>query len=204
MIFGAEPLVFYATDLGTKLVDARVGSRLVGANKLLDYAAHIIIVNLLALGCQLAKDEGVRNHVADSMVSIRKVVQWTLFVNDPDSSFLSPDDNTLDITGTLAHLLEFAVQDVSSLDGSLSVEFSRVRDLEENILHNVLSVWALELEWTTLEEHIIESPSLGGQDGWETHLTLLNEKGEIDGTRACVTSGPGFTRASVGCMAIGT
>jgi hypothetical protein len=162
MIFGAEPLVFYATDLGTKLVYARVGSRLVGANKSLDCPAHITIDDLLALRCQLAKDERVSNHVADSMVSIREVVQWTLFVNDPDSSFLSPDDNTLDIAGTLAHLLEFAIQDVSSLYSSLSVEFSRVRDLEENVLHDVLSVWALELEWTTLEEYIIEAPSLGG------------------------------------------
>lgn len=55
-----------------------------------------------------------------------------------------------------------------------------------------------------LEEDIVEAPSLGGQDGGETLLTLLDEESKVDGTRASITSSPGLARTSVWSVAVGS
>ena len=53
------------------------------------------------------------------------------------------------------------MHDVRSLYSSLRVEFCRVRDLEEHVLHYVGAVGPLELERTALEEYVVEAPRLG-------------------------------------------
>lgn len=42
------------------------------------------------------------------------------------------------------------MDDVGGLNGGLSVELSRVGDLEQDILHDVRAVWQLEFEWLAL------------------------------------------------------
>lgn len=54
-----------------------------------------------------------------------------------------------------------------------------------------------------LEEHVVEAPGLGGEDGGDALLALLDEVGEVDGARAGVTRSPRLARASVGGMAVG-
>jgi len=55
------------------------------------------------------------------------------------------------------------VEGVGNLDGRLGVELCGEGDLEENVLHDVGSVGALELERLALEEDVVEAPGLGGQ-----------------------------------------
>lgn len=73
------------------------------------------------------------------------------------------------------------MEDIGTLNSGLSMEFRGVRDLEEDVLHDVRAVRPLELERLALEEHVVESPSLCGEDRWEALLTLLDEEGEING-----------------------
>lgn len=70
-------------------------------------------------------------------LSISKVIQRSLLVNDTDSSLLSADANALDVVGRLAQLLQLVVEDVGGLDGGLSVELGGEGDFEEDIFHDV-------------------------------------------------------------------
>jgi len=55
-----------------------------------------------------------------------------------------------------------------------------------------------------LEQDIIEAPDLGSEHRWETNLTPLHEKREVDSTRARIPSCPGLAGSSIGCMAVGS
>lgn len=132
---------------------------------------------------QLSENERIGNHVVDivaicakfvshqptnlvriRLLSVSEVGKGTLLVDDPHSGFLCPDFDALDIAGGLSERFELVVEGVGDLDGGLGVEFGREGDLEENVLHNVRSIRALELEWLALEKDIVEAPGLGGQD----------------------------------------
>ena len=149
VIVNAESRIFNAVNLGAESVNARVRRRFVR----------------VALGSQFSKDERVGNHVVNRMISISEVVKRTLLVNDADGGFLSADSDTLDVVRSFTHGLELVMDDMSSLNGCLRVEFRRERDLEKNIFHNVRGERPLELELLALEKDIVEAPSLGGQDG---------------------------------------
>lgn len=56
------------------------------------------------------------------------------------------------------------MEGVGNLDSGLSVELGREGYLEEDILHDVRSIWALELERLALEENVVEAPGLSCQD----------------------------------------
>lgn len=73
-----------------------------------------------------------------------------MLINDTDSSLLSADPDTLDVVRSLAEFLELVVDGMSSLNSGLSVEFSRVGDLEEDILHDIGTERPLELERLSL------------------------------------------------------
>lgn len=53
-----------------------------------------------------------------------------------------------------------------------------------------------------LEQDIVEAPGLRGEHGREAEFALLDEEREVHGTRARVTSSPGFARAGVGSMTV--
>jgi hypothetical protein len=86
----------------------------------------------------------------DDVLAICKVVQRTLFINNPNSSFLSANSDTLDVFSGLAKVFEFSVNYVGCLDGCLRVEFRGERDFEKDVLHNVRPIRDLELKWFTL------------------------------------------------------
>lgn len=50
---------------------------------------------------------------------------------------------------------------------------------------------------------LVTDPSLGCQCSWVTHLTLLHEQRQVDGTLTSVTGSPALTRTGIWCMAIG-
>lgn len=125
--------------------------------------------DLLALRGQFTEDEGVGNHVVDGMamdiwsaaikcsrffdsLAVGKVVKRTLLVDDPLGGLLGADPDALDVVRGLAEFLELGMDDVSSLDGGLGVEFSGVGDLEEDILHDVGAVGDLELKGLALRK----------------------------------------------------
>lgn len=81
---------------------------------------------------------------------------------------------------------------------------TRVGDLEENVLHHVAAIGALELELLALEEDIVEAPDGGGEDGGNTLLTGEDLEGEVDGTLASITGSPGLSGHGVGGVSVGS
>jgi hypothetical protein len=84
------------------------------------------------------------------LLPVSEVIQRTLLINNTNSGFLSPNPDTLDVFCGLPKLLEFAVDDVSSLYSGLCVELGGVGNLEEDVFHNVRAIGSLELERFTL------------------------------------------------------
>lgn len=53
-----------------------------------------------------------------------------------------------------------------------------------NVICLLGAIRSLELELFSLEADIVETPSLGSQGRSVTHLTLLDEESQVDGTSA--------------------
>ena len=154
VVLGRERLVFDAMNLGTQRIDARIRRGRVGVR----------------LGRELAKDERVGDHVADGVtrvichqtpnpvsegrkrdiLSVGKVVQGTMLVDDANGRFLRTDTHVLDVVGRFTHGLELCVNRVRSLDSGLSVEFGGIGNLEEDVLHDVGAKRHLELKLLAL------------------------------------------------------
>lgn len=81
---------------------------------------------------------------------------------------------------------------------------TRVGNLEENVLHDVAAVGALELELVALEEDIVEAPDGGGENSVQTTLTLLDLQDQVDSTLASITSSPRLAGHGVGRVAVST
>ena len=125
-----------------------------------------------------------------NILPIREVVEFTLLVNNAHGCLLSADADRRNVVRRLAHRLELRVESMRSLDGSLCMEFGRVRDLEEYVLHDVGAVGALEFERLALEEDVVEAPSFCRQDTGQAHLAALDEHSEVDSTRASISGRP--------------
>lgn len=137
------------------------------------------------LACPALTRDG--NHVLNGVVTVSKVGQWSLLVDNTNGSFLGANFDVLDVVRRFAQVLELLVQDHTRLSGGLSVELGRERDLEQNVLHNVVTVRPLELELVALEQDVVETPGLGRQYGRDTHLTTLNGDGQVNSALARVT-----------------
>jgi hypothetical protein len=84
------------------------------------------------------------------------------------------------------------------------IELTRVGDLEEDVLHDIAAIGALELELLALEEDIIETPDGSGQDSRNALLTLQDLESQVNGTLASVTGSPGLSGHGVGGVAVGS
>lgn len=73
-----------------------------------------------------------------------------MLVNYPHSSLLCLDVDAFDVVARLAQGFQLRVEDVGGFDGGLRVELCRIRDLEQDVLHNVGRVRLLELELLAL------------------------------------------------------
>jgi hypothetical protein len=154
-------------------------------------------------GLEAAEDEHSGAHVLNAVVTVGKVVHGLeLLVNDADASLVGSAGDGLDIGSRLALGLEEVVNLLGGLDGGLRVELSRVGDLEENVLHDIAAVGALELKLLTLEEDIVETPDRSGQNGGNTLLTLEDLESEVNGTLASITGGPRLSGHGVGGVAV--
>ena len=68
------------------------------------------------------------------MISIRRIIKRSAFIDDPFTAFLRFNDNALNITEPLGNLW---MQFQRCFNRRLGMEFGRERDLEQNVLHNV-------------------------------------------------------------------
>jgi len=145
-----------------------------------------------------------------------------MLVDNPHGRLLSPDPDALDVIGSLTELLELGVDDVRGFNSGLGMEFSRVRNLEENILHDIGCVRHLKFEGlslkeqrllcvqcrarvgSNLEQDVIETPCLGGQYARQSLFTFLDKESEVDGARTGVTRCPRLAGTSIWRMTIGT
>ena len=99
------------------------------------------------------------------VLSVSEVVERALLIDDPDGGFLGADAHGLDVLCSLPELLELVMDDVGGLDGGLGVELGREGDLEENVLHDVRAVGALELEGLALSRDVRYTESRGSNGG---------------------------------------
>ena len=88
--------------------------------------------------------------------------------------------------------------------GIILAVLTRVGDLEENVLHHVAAVGALELKLLALEEDVVETPDGGRQNGRNTLLALHDLESQVDGTLASITGSPGLAGHGVGGVTVGT
>ena len=102
------------------------------------------------------------NPIRSHLLPVSEIGKRSFLVDDPHSGLLGPDPDALDIIRSLTESLEFVVEGVGNLNSSLGMELGREGDLEEDVLHDVRSVGALELEFIALEQDVIEAPGLGG------------------------------------------
>ena len=79
---------------------------------------------------------------------------------------------------------------------------TRVRDLEENVLHDIAAIGTLELELLALEEDVVEAPDGRGENSGNTLLTLHDLEGKVDGTLASITGSPRLSGHGVGGVSV--
>lgn len=170
VIFDTETLVFNAVDFGTKGVDTWVSGR--GVSTRCDVSERSGIdgqeICVLAFRSEFTENQRIRHHVIDGMtagglkynhrlryrhlLSVSKVVEWALLVNNPDGSFLSSDSYALDVFCSLSEGFQFCMDDVSRFNGGLSMEFGGIGDFEEDVFHDVGRVRNLELKGLALHD----------------------------------------------------
>ncbi|KAH6607279.1 hypothetical protein Trco_003592 [Trichoderma cornu-damae] len=90
------------------------------------------------------------------------------------------------------------------LSSSRVAQLTGVGDLEEDILHDVAAVGALELKLVALEQHVIEAPGRGGQHGGDAGLALHHLERQVDGALAGIAGGPRLAGHGVGAVAVGS
>jgi len=183
VVLGRKGIVLSTCDLCTKSVNSGVSGSGVGAAPWsgLGIEGRRKVWYVLGLRSQLPEDERIGNHVVDIVticakhindsarvsrmhpLSVSEVGKRTLLVDDPHSGLLRPDPDALDVIGGVSESLELVVEGVGDLNSGLGMEFGREGDLEENVLHDVRSIRALELERLALEENVVEAPGLGSQ-----------------------------------------
>ncbi|KAI6983492.1 2-methylcitrate dehydratase [Hortaea werneckii] len=154
---------------------------------------------------ETVEDEHDSGHVLHAVISVGVVVHsLELLVDDADAGFVSAVCDLFDVLGRLAHRGQLLVQTLSRLDGGLRVEFRGVGDLEEDVLHDIALVRALELELAGLEGNVVESPSWSGEDSGDASLAVHHLQGEVDSLLASITSSPRLTGHGVRCVTVST
>src|SRR5208282_5868280 len=99
------------------------------------------------------------DHVLYAVVTVCRVVQRTLLVDDADSRLVGGD---LDFIYLVYSVLHNRVELHCTLHSSLRVELRREGYLKEHVFHHVRTVWPLELEFIALEEDVVETPCFCG------------------------------------------
>src|SRR5256885_1874567 len=115
---------------------------------------------LVVRGRQAAEDQRHRDHVLDAVVAVGRVRERPFLVDDPDGSLMCPDPDLFDVCHGFPEFFHFLKNLHGAFHRGLRMEFRRVGDLEQHVLHHVAAERALELERLALEEHVVEAPGL--------------------------------------------
>lgn len=79
---------------------------------------------------------------------------------------------------------------------------TRVGDLEENVLHDVAAVGALELEGLAAKVDVVEAPCGSRKNGGETLLALEHLQDEVYSSLASIASSPRLAGHGVGAVPV--
>lgn len=79
---------------------------------------------------------------------------------------------------------------------------TRVRNLEENILHDIAAIWSLKFELVSVEVDVVETPGWRTENSCHASLTLHDLETEIDGVFTCVACCPTLPAHGVGAVSI--
>ena len=97
---------------------------------------------------------------SDHLLAVGEVVERTLLVDDAHGGLLGSDADALDVVRGLAHRLQLVVNNVGGFNRGLSVELGGVRDLEQNILHDIGGVRHRKLERLALNTSAVSAFNL--------------------------------------------
>ena len=87
---------------------------------------------------QRTKDHPDRRHILQTVISVRKVIQWTFFVDDSNARFLCFHFNTVDFIQTIFNVV---MKLERALDGCLCMKLCWERNLEQNVFHHIGVQW---------------------------------------------------------------
>ena len=79
-----------------------------------------------------------------------------------------------------------------------------IRDLEENVLHNVAAISSLELKRLTAKVDVLEAPGGSRMDSGQALLTLHDLQHEVYSCLTSITGSPGLARHGVGRVPVGS
>ncbi|MNJ50152.1 hypothetical protein D3C77_454140 [compost metagenome] len=168
---------------------------------------------LVLLGHQVAKNQRHGGHVLDAVVAVSGVGQLADLGDDADRRLMGGDDDAIDFMQAVTHL---GMQGHRRFTGSLGVELGGEADLEQHVLHHVAGKRLGETERALVfgferqvlvgmaEQHIVEAPLRRSEHPGHTHLASQGHIGQAHASTGGIPRRPGFTRAGIGCMAIGT
>jgi hypothetical protein len=69
-------------------------------------------------------------------------------------------------------------------------KLTRIRDLEENVLHDIAAIASLELEWLSTKVDVVETPGRSRENRRQTLLALENLEDEVHSRLAGITGSP--------------
>ena len=141
------------------------------------------------------------NHVLDAVVAIGRIVERTGFVDDAYRGLLRFDGDLFYVVEPVFHI---AVQFHCRLDRSLGMKLSRIGDLEQDVFHHIAVIALREVECSSIEQDVGETPGLRRQCRWVTHLTGHRDQRQTHGTTGCIAGRPTLARTGVRGVSVGT
>src|SRR5580704_8513323 len=145
----------------------------------------------------MAKDKGNGNHVLYTMVAVGRIVERPLLIDDAQTCLVRTKLDGANVFCGFTSSEQPGAQGHGRFYRGLGMELGRIADLEENILHYVRAVRALEMERLSTEEHIIKPPALGGQHRGIAHLSGAHHERETHGTAGGVAGRPALAGTGV-------
>jgi hypothetical protein len=156
---------------------------------------------LVVIGRQFAEYQSDCRHVLQAMIAIRRIVQRAGLVDDPNRGLVRGEFDALDVRQAIAHE---GMQLQRTFDRGLRVEFRGKGKFEQDVLHHIAAERACQFHGLAAEGDILEAPGFRAQCRWVAHLARQRDEREPDGAAGGVAGRPGFSRAGVGRVAIGS
>src|SRR5579875_812066 len=126
-------------------------------------------------------------HILQTVIAIRRIVQWPLLINDANRRLVRRNDNSLDLVNATRNLF---MQLNCTFDGCLRVKFSWKRDFKQYILHDIRSERPRQHDLLATHDNVLKSPLWCRKRVWITHFVTESHEGEPHCTASRITCGP--------------